>query len=86
MIRHHEGAGHGPTFAPGSAYDPLLYEFIGDVKNDQMVEIERMNALLVTLSDDLAPTSTWPYRCRYRHQKHDLSGVTAQASWLCRSQ
>ena len=37
---------------PGSAYDPLLYEFVGDAKNDQMVEIERMNALLVTLSDD----------------------------------
>ena len=37
---------------PGSAYDPVLYEFIGDVKNDQLVEIERMHALLVTLSDD----------------------------------
>jgi uncharacterized protein (DUF305 family) len=55
MIRHHEGAVDmvkDLLDKPGSAYDPLLYEFVGDVKNDQMVEIERMNALLVTLSDD----------------------------------
>ena len=55
MIRHHEGAVdmvENLLDQPGSAYDPLLYEFVGDVKNDQLVEIERMNALLVTLSDD----------------------------------
>ena len=55
MIRHHEGAVDmvkDLLDKPGSAYDPLLFEFVGDVKNDQMVEIERMNALLVTLSDD----------------------------------
>jgi len=55
MIRHHEGAVdmvEDLLDKPGSAYDPLLFEFVGDVKNDQMVEIERMNALLVTLSDD----------------------------------
>ena len=55
MIRHHEGAVdmvEKLLDQPGSAYDPLLYEFVGDVKNDQLVEIERMNALLVTLSDD----------------------------------
>ena len=55
MIRHHEGAVgmvEDLLEKPGSAYDPLLFEFVGDVKNDQMVEIERMNALLVTLSDD----------------------------------
>ena len=28
----------------GSAYDPVLYEFISDVKNDQNAEIERMSA------------------------------------------
>ena len=37
---------------PGSAYDPVLFEFVGDVKNDQRVEIERMHALLVTLYED----------------------------------
>ena len=55
MIRHHEGAVDmvkDLLDQPGSAYDPLLYDFVGDIKNDQMVEIERMNALLVTLSDD----------------------------------
>ena len=37
---------------PGSAYDPLLNEFVSDVANDQAVEIERMNELLVGLSSD----------------------------------
>ncbi len=55
MIAHHEGAIEMVEHLldqPGSAYDPVLYEFVGDVKNDQQVEIERMHALLVTLSDD----------------------------------
>ena len=55
MIAHHEGAVEMVEHLldqPGSAYDPVLYEFVGDVKNDQMVEIERMHALLVTLSED----------------------------------
>ena len=55
MIAHHEGAVEMVEHLldqPGSAYDPVLYEFVGDVKNDQLVEIERMHALLVTLSDD----------------------------------
>ena len=55
MIRHHEGA---VTMVeelleqPGSAYDPVLFEFTSDVTNDQTTEIERMSALLSTLSDD----------------------------------
>ena len=55
MIAHHEGAVEmveNLLDQPGSAYDPVLFEFVGDVKNDQRVEIERMHALLVTLSDD----------------------------------
>ena len=55
MIAHHEGAVEMVEHLldqPGSAYDPVLYEFVGDVKNDQLVEIERMHALLVTLSED----------------------------------
>ena len=55
MITHHEGA---VTMVeelleqPGSAYDPVLYEFTTDVTNDQTSEIERMNGLLVGLSND----------------------------------
>ena len=55
MITHHEGA---VTMVeelleqPGSAYDPILFEFVSDINNDQTAEIERMNALLVSLSDD----------------------------------
>ena len=37
---------------PGAAYDPLLYEFTSDIVNDQAAEIERMNALLGSLSSD----------------------------------
>lgn len=55
MIRHHDGA---VTMVeelleqPGSAYDPVLFEFTSDVVNDQTAEIERMNVMLVGLSDD----------------------------------
>ena len=55
MITHHEGA---VTMVeelleqPGSAYDPVLFEFTSDVTNDQAAEIERMNALLIGLSSD----------------------------------
>ncbi|NND54555.1 MAG: DUF305 domain-containing protein [Gammaproteobacteria bacterium] len=55
MITHHDGA---VTMVeklleqPGSAYDPVLFEFAGDITNDQTTEIERMNALLVSLSAD----------------------------------
>ena len=55
MIEHHEGA---VTMVeelleqPGSAYEPTLFEFTNDVTNDQTSEIERMNALLVSISDD----------------------------------
>ena len=55
MITHHEGA---VTMVeelleqPGSAYEPVLFEFTTDVTNDQSAEIERMNVLLVGLSTD----------------------------------
>ena len=55
MIPHHDGAitmVEDLKEQPGSAYDPVLYEFTGDIVNDQAVEIERMNALLVGLSTD----------------------------------
>lgn len=55
MITHHDGAikmVKKLRDQPGSAYDPLLNEFVSDVANDQAVEIERMNELLVGLSSD----------------------------------
>ena len=55
MINHHDGAIKMVDHLRkqrGSAYDPILNEFASDVVNDQSVEIERMNYLLVSLSDD----------------------------------
>ncbi|MEO1369602.1 MAG: DUF305 domain-containing protein, partial [Acidobacteriota bacterium] len=55
MIPHLEGA---VTMveelheADGSAHDPVLFEFTADIVNDQTAEIERMNAMLVALSED----------------------------------
>lgn len=55
MIAHHEGA---VTMVekllgqPGSAYDPVLFEFVNDITNDQKAEIDRMSALLAGLSSD----------------------------------
>ena len=55
MIAHHEGAVEMVKELlkqPGSAYDPVLFEFTSDVTNDQEAEIERMNTILVGLSED----------------------------------
>ena len=55
MIAHHEGAVEmvkDLLKQPGSVYDPVLFQFVGDVTNDQTAEIERMNAMLVALSTD----------------------------------
>ncbi|MEM9845637.1 MAG: DUF305 domain-containing protein, partial [Pseudomonadota bacterium] len=55
MIRHHEGAVSmvdDLLDQPGSAYDPVLFEFVNDIVNDQTAEIERMNVLLADLSPD----------------------------------
>lgn len=55
MIRHHDGAitmVEELMKQEGSAYDPVLFEFTNDVTNDQAVEIERMNSMLVLLSED----------------------------------
>lgn len=55
MIAHHAGA---LTMVEelleqgGSAYDPVLYEFVNDVANDQAAEIERMNLMLSQISSD----------------------------------
>jgi uncharacterized protein (DUF305 family) len=55
MIAHHEGAVkmvEELLEQPGSAYEPVLFQFTTDITNDQTAEIERMNALLVSLSAD----------------------------------
>jgi len=55
MMRHHDGAVkmvEELLEQPGSAYDPVLFEFTSDITNDQTAEIGRMNLLLVGLSDD----------------------------------
>ena len=55
MNSHHDGALEmvkDLKEQPGSAYDPVLNEFVSDIVNDQSVEIERMNSLLIGLSND----------------------------------
>lgn len=55
MITHHRGAVkmvEKLLDQPGSAHDPVLYEFLNDVVNDQNAEVDRMSALLVSLSTD----------------------------------
>ncbi|MEO1487930.1 MAG: DUF305 domain-containing protein [Pseudomonadota bacterium] len=55
MIAHHEGAVDMVDellSQPGSAADPVLFQFVSDIENDQTSEIERMDALLAGLSVD----------------------------------
>ena len=55
MIAHHDGAlkmVDALVKKPGSAYDPVLFQFTTDVKNGQKAEINRMSALLGTLATD----------------------------------
>ena len=55
MIAHHEGAltmARGLLSRPGSANDPVLFQFVNEVVNDQRAEITRMAGVLATLSSD----------------------------------
>ncbi|KWV91196.1 DUF305 domain-containing protein [Erythrobacter sp. YT30] len=55
MIAHHEGAidmVEDLLEQPGSASDPILFRFVGDIESDQTSEIERMDELLAELSPD----------------------------------
>jgi uncharacterized protein (DUF305 family) len=55
MIAHHEGAiemVEELMDQPGSAYDPVLFEFTTDITKDQSKEIESMHEILIGLSDD----------------------------------
>lgn len=55
MIPHHEGAVNMVDElleTSGSAYDPVLYNFVIDIVNDQEAEIAQMDAMLAQLSSD----------------------------------
>ncbi|MEL6238512.1 MAG: DUF305 domain-containing protein [Pseudomonadota bacterium] len=55
MIAHHEGAIEmvdDLLGQPGTAADPVLYQFVSDIENDQEAEIDKMSALLGELSPD----------------------------------
>jgi uncharacterized protein (DUF305 family) len=55
MIPHHEGAIRmvkDLLDQSGSAYDPVLYDFVSDIMNDQEAEITSMNTMLSGLSSD----------------------------------
>ena len=61
MIAHHTGAVDmvkDLIALPGTAYDPVMLQFTDDVTNDQNAEIERMNAVLRSLSTDPRATLT----------------------------
>ena len=70
---------------PGSAYDPVLFEFTTDVTNDQKAEIERMNALLV--GPVHRPARGVGRRFRQRRpgdREPEARGLAAQAGGLLR--
>ena len=55
MIPHHEGAVRmveDLLDQAGSAYDPVLYEFVNDIVNDQNAEITQMDIMLAGLAVD----------------------------------
>lgn len=55
MIAHHDGAVEMVDHLlrqRGSAYDPVLFDFVNDVRGEQRAEIRRMDALLSDLSED----------------------------------
>lgn len=55
MIAHHEGAVEMVEELldeDGTAADPVLYRFVGDIDSEQTGEIERMDKLLAGLSED----------------------------------
>ncbi|MEH6663235.1 MAG: DUF305 domain-containing protein [Brevundimonas sp.] len=65
MIAHHAGAVEmvdDLLGRPGSAYDPVLYEFITDVTNEQQAEINRMTGLARSLTDDPRSSLTPGFR------------------------
>ena len=73
MIAHHDGAlkmVDGLVKKPGSAYDPVLFQFTSDIKTEQKAEIERMSALLGTLATDPRVTLAAGFKNAGQAAKH----------------
>ena len=65
MVAHHQGALEMVKDlheSPGSAYDPVMFEFTNEVVSDQQAEIDRMNAVLASLSTDPRATLAAGFR------------------------
>ena len=65
MVAHHQGAldmVRELHNSPGSAYDPVMFEFTNEVVSDQQAEIDRMNATLAALSTDPRATLAAGFR------------------------
>ena len=65
MIAHHKGAldmVERLHDAPGSAYEPVMFEFTNEVVTDQQAEIDRMNVVLAELSTDPRATLAAGFR------------------------
>ena len=65
MIAHHMGAIEMVEQLhdqPGTAYDPVMFEFSNDVVSDQKTEIERMNEVAAGLSTDPRATLAAGFR------------------------
>lgn len=65
MIAHHKGAldmVERLHDAPGSAYEPVMFEFTNEVVSDQQAEIDRMNVVLAELSTDPRATLAAGFR------------------------
>ena len=79
MIAHHEGAitmARDLLKQPGSAYDPVLFDFVNEVINDQRAEIDRMTVVLAGLKED--PRSR--LAAGYRDAEQAISNLTLVAS------
>ncbi|MBD60037.1 MAG: DUF305 domain-containing protein [Citromicrobium sp.] len=65
MTRHHRGAidmVDDLLRQPGTAYDPVMFEFVNDIKTEQQGEIERLNAVGAKLSADPRATLSPGFR------------------------
>ncbi|HUG45375.1 MAG TPA: DUF305 domain-containing protein [Sphingomicrobium sp.] len=65
MVAHHQGAVDMVERLheqPGTAYEPVMFEFTNDVVTDQKAEIDRMNAVLAGLSEDPRATLAAGFR------------------------
>ncbi|MFA9199661.1 MAG: DUF305 domain-containing protein [Cypionkella sp.] len=65
MTAHHRGAldmVEDLHARPGTAYDPVMYEFTNEVVTDQKAEIDRMNAVAAGLSQDPRATLAAGFR------------------------